>query len=82
MGRKHNRRKVTNRTHSCHPSVTAAMSRSRLEFPEHLDGHMLIFGQAYLLQAPMQSVGDSIKVTGAQTVDSGDSVIHRTGGDG
>jgi hypothetical protein len=32
---------------------------------EHLDGHpghMLIFGQAYLLQAPVHSVGDSIGV--------------------
>ena len=62
MGRKHDRRKVTSRAHSCGPSVTAAMSRSRLEFPEHLDGHMLIFGQAYLLQAPIQSVGDSMSV--------------------
>lgn len=43
----------TSRVHPCHPSVTAALSRSRLEFPEHLDGHMLIFGQAYLLQAPI-----------------------------
>ena len=33
---------------------TTAKSKFRLDLPEHLSGHMLIYEQAYLLQAPVR----------------------------
>jgi hypothetical protein len=86
LHKKHDKRKVTSRAHS----LPSKCNSSREQVEARVSGrggapgwaHVLIFGQAYLLQAPIQSRGDSIKVTGAKTVDSGDSVTHQTEGDG